>query len=153
MKVTRNTENQLIVEERPWIIGAILSAVTLIVVGIGANMILSGELLGLLVIATAAMPLLFMFIFVRRVQVVFHRPEGWVEIRRQNMRTRSTVRHELSEISGASVQTSQSGDSPTHRVVLNIPKGQSAGEHPLTIYYVSGRGSERAASAINGWLN
>ncbi len=153
MKVTRDTENQLILEERPWLLAVVFCLLMLGSVAIGLNKMFSGDMGGIWFILGAAFPGLFLFIFVRRVQVVFHRPEGWVEIRRQNLRTRSTVRHDLSEISGASVQTSHSGDSPTHRVVLHIPKGQSAGEHPLTKYYVSGRGSERAAAAINGWLN
>lgn len=152
MKVTRNTPNQLIIEERPWIAGAALVIMMLVMLGIGLDMILSGNPFGLLVMAAMVIPLLFIFIFVRRVQVVFHRPEGWVEIRRQNIHRRSTVRHSLSEISSASVDTSHSGDSPTHRVILHILDGQSAGDHPLTQYLVSGNGSHRAAEAINDWL-
>ncbi len=153
MKVIRNTTNQLIVEQRPWLLGIGRGAAVLVSVAIGLNMVVAGDLSGLWFIVGATMSLMFMFIFVRRVQVVFHRPEGWVEIRRQNLRGRSTVRHSLSEISGVTVDTSNSGDTPTHRVVLHIPEGQSAGEHPLTHYYTSGRGSKRAAKAINDWLN
>lgn len=153
MKVIRKTPNQLIVEERPWVIGILLVIAMLVPIGIGLAMLFDGAWLGLMVVLSAAFPLLFIFIFVRRVQVVFHRSEGWVEIRRQTLRDQTAVRHELSEIERASVQSSSTSDgADTHRIVLHIPKGQSKGIHPLTQYYASGSGSHRVADAINDWL-
>lgn len=153
MKVIRNTPNQLIVEERPWLIGSLLIIAMLVPIGIGLAMLSDGSWLGLMVILSAAFPLLFVFIFVRRVQVVFHRSEGWVEIRGQTLRDQTAVRHDISEIEGASVQSRSTSDgTDTHRIVLHIPEGQSKGIHPLTQYYASGRGSHRVADAINDWL-
>ncbi len=153
MKVTRNTADQLIVEERPWLIGLVLIVFVLVFTGVGISMIAAGEFWGLVFLAAAAAAFLFIRIFVRRVQVIFNRPQGWIEIRRRSMSGQSRIRHDLSEITHAEVETSNSGDGgPTHRVALIIPKGQSQGRHTLTDYYVSGQGSLKAAKAINDWL-
>ncbi len=86
--------------------------------------------------------------------MVFHRPEGWVEIRQRTLTRYDRIRHDLAEIERAMVQTNNSGDGgPTHRVALVIPDGQSKGKHPLTNYYTGGAGADRATKAINGWLD
>jgi len=91
---------------------------------------------------------------VRRVQLVFHRGENWVEVRRRSALGQSTVRHRLDEIAEAVVQSSRSSEGgTTYRAALVIPQGESQGVHPVTIYYSSGRGAARMARAINDWLN
>lgn len=154
MKVTRNTTDQLIVEERPWLFGLMLIIFVLVFTGVGLSMIAAGEFWGIAFLFGAATGFLFIRVFVRRVQVIFNRPERWIEIRRRSMSRQSAIRYDLTEITQAEVETSNSGDGgPTHRVTLIIPKGQSAGRHNLTDYYVSGNGSHRAAKAINDWLD
>ncbi len=153
MKVIRNTADQLIVEERPWLIGVFLIAFVLVFTGVGLSMIANGEYWGIVFLGGAAAAFLFIRVFVRRVQVIFNRPQGWIEIRRRSMSRQSNIRYDLTEITHAEVETSNSGDGgPTHRIVLIIPKGQSQGRHNLTEYYVSGKGSHKTAKAINDWL-
>ena len=154
MKVTHNDPNLLIVETRPWILGLLFGGGALAFFGAGIARLIALDIAGLGFFAGGLFLLLFLYIFVRRVQVVFHRPEGWVEIRSRSLRRYDRVRHELVEIERAMVQTNNSGDGgPTHRVALVIPEGQSRGKHPLTNHYTSGSGADRATKAINAWLD
>lgn len=154
MKVTHNTPELLIVEERPWLLGLSLIIGALIFAGIAVNSVWSGEPMGLMFFLGSGLFGLFFFIFVRRVQAVFHRTGSWLEIRRRSLRGYDKIRYELAEINQAIVETSTNNDGArTNRVTLVIPSGQSAGKHPLTQYYASGNGAQKAADAINTWLD
>ena len=154
MKVKHNDPDLLIVEERPWVLGVIFAGGALVLFWVGMVRLIALELAGFAYIAMGLFLLLFLYLFVRRVQVVFHRPEGWVEIRQRSLTRYDRIRHDLAEIERAMVQTNNSGDGgPTHRVALVIPEGQSKGKHPLTNYYSGGSGADRATKAINGWLD
>lgn len=154
MKVTTDTPDLLIVEDRPILLALGLVVFILVFVGIGLGLTLAGEWYGILfALAGGGAGFAAFWGFVRRVQVVFHRPEGYVEIRRRNIFGGSTVRHRLDEIDHAEIEESRSSDSgPTYRAVLVVARGQSAGRHPVTLAYSSGSGHRRAADAINAWL-
>lgn len=155
MKITRDTKDILIVEDRPWLFGLMIIVFILVFVGVGLAMVSAGELWGLLfALAGGGLGGLGFVMFVRRVQVVFHGPEGWVEIRRKSVFATSRLRHLLSEIGHATIEESHGGDSgPTYRVTLVIPKGQSKGRHPLTLTYSNVGDHHGVAARINGWLD
>lgn len=155
MRIKKNTGHTLIVEDAPWVFGLMLILMLLVFAGIGVGLIASGEwagaiflLVGVIVIPGVA------FLLIRRVQVVFYRPEGWVEIRRKTLLgQRQAIRHQIAEVSRAIVQTSRSSKgSTTRRVALVIDEGQSAGTHPLTLAYSNVGKPFEAADAINDWL-
>ncbi len=73
-------------------------------------MITAGEFWGIVFLGGAATVFLFIRVFVRQVQVVFSRTQGWIEIRRRSMSRQSNIRHDLTEITHAEVETSNSGD-------------------------------------------
>ena len=153
MKVTTNTPELLIVEERPWMIGIFMIFGALMFAGAGIAMLLNGQWTGLIFFGGSGFWMVFFFIFVRRVQAVFNGPAGWLEIRRRSLRGYAKVRHNLAEIERA-VQESMSGDNgSTYRVTLIIPDGQSKGRHPLTQHYTGGGGAQRTVMAINSWLD
>ena len=154
MKVTTETPDMLIVDNRPVWLAFGLMALILIFVAVGLAMMIAGEWWGIIfALGGGGIGFIAFWAFVRRVQVVFHRPEAYVEIRRRNLFGGSTVRHALAEILRAEVEESRSSDSgPTYRVVLVIERGQSAGRHPVTLAYSSGSAHHRAAKAINAWL-
>ncbi len=161
MKVTTNTPALLIVEDRPVVIAVALIVFTLAFVGFGLFVLAEGEWLGaLFLVLGGGMGIACFAIFVRRVQVVFHRVDAadaagaYVELRRRTVFGASKVRHPLSEVSHAELESSRSSDGPdTHRVVLVISEGQSAGRHPITFAYSSGSGHQRCKEAINDWLS
>ena len=154
MKVTTNTDDLLIIDDRPLFFSIMLGGFILVFTGVGLFLISEGVWAGLIFVAFG----IFMgggafYIFVQRVQVVLHRPEGWFEIRRKTLFSTQKVRYRLSELSHAGIETSRSSDgTSTYRVVLRIPEGESVGWHPVTIAYSNGRGHHRCRDAINAWL-
>lgn len=154
MKVTTNSPDLLIIEDRPIFIAIALILFTLAFSGAGLFMIAEGEWWGLFfMLFGGGMGVLSFGIFVRRVQVVFHRPEGYVEVRRRNVFGAHKVRHDLTEIARAELQTNRGSDGPdTYRVVLVIDEGQSAGRHPVTRSFSNGSGHQTCMEAINDWL-
>lgn len=154
MKITADTPDLLIVEDRPILLGLGLIAFILIFVGVGVGLVLSGESWGsIFALFGGGMGLVAFWAFVRRAQVVFHRPEGWVEIRRKNLFGSSRVRFDLADISRAEVATSRGSEGgATYRVVLVIDRGQSVGRHPVTLAYSSGASHHIVEAKINDWL-
>lgn len=154
MKIVTDTPDLLIVEDRPVLLALGLIVFILAFVAAGLTIVLAGEWWGaLFALFGGGMGLVAFWAFVRRVQVVFHRPEGYVELRRRNLFGGTRVRHRLDEIDRAVIEESHSSDSgTTYRVTLVIEHGQSAGRHPVTLAYSSGRAHHRAAEAINAWL-
>jgi hypothetical protein len=154
MKVTTDSPELLVVENRPVLLALGLTLFILAFIAVGMAMMLAGEWWGLLVaLFGGGIGFAAFWGFVRRVQVVFHRPEAYVEVRRRDIFGGSRVRHALAEIDRAEVEESYSSDSgPTYRVVLVVARGQSAGRHPVTQAYSSGAAHHRAAEAINSWL-
>lgn len=153
MKVITNTPDLLVVEDRPVLIALLLIGFILVFLAVGLGLLLAGEWLGLVfALGGGGAGFLAFWGFVRRVQVVFHRPGAYVEFRRRNIFRGARVRHALGEINRAEVEENRSSDGATYRVVLVVPEGQSAGRHPVTLAYSSGRSHARAAEAINTWL-
>ncbi|KPP88405.1 MAG: Serpentine type 7TM GPCR chemoreceptor Srh [Rhodobacteraceae bacterium HLUCCO07] len=102
MKIKTDTADLLIIDETPWLLGAILIVFILIFVGVGLGLVLDGVWQGLIfLVVGGGMGAAAFYLFVRRVQLVFYRPEGWVEIRRANILRHSRVRHTIDEISRA----------------------------------------------------
>ena len=154
MKIKTDTPDLLIVEDTPWLFAIMVTIMTLVFIGIGMGLVFSGEWMGLFfAVIGGGLGLLFFFLIVRRVQVVFYRPEGWVEIRRANVLRRATVRHQLDEVSRAIVQRTSGDSGDLHRVTLEIDHGESAGQHPLTIAYSNTGDHHGVARAINDWLS
>ncbi|MDQ2090690.1 hypothetical protein [Marimonas arenosa] len=153
MKVKKNTDHTLIAEDNPWLFGFMIIGFILVFSGVGVFLIADGEWMGLGFLAGGLLlaPIFFV-IFVRRVQLVFYRPEGWAEIRRKNVFRQTATRYDLSEIRRAVVQTT-SGDSGTlYRVALVVEKGGVEGDIPLTQAYSNVGDHRGVAQAINAWL-
>ncbi len=160
MKVTRNTPDQLILSNTPWLIGIMLAIFILCFVGAGLFMATEGGegiLFGLFfALCGGGLGFGAFCVFVRRVQVVLDRRKNSILIRRQSVFGYDAVEHELSSLSHAEVETTTSTRDGTtskmHRPVLILEKGMSAGRHPIVEAYVSGRGAQRMADAVNDWL-
>ncbi|KAA0917660.1 hypothetical protein FLO80_06405 [Aquicoccus porphyridii] len=153
MKIKTDTPDLLIVDDTPWLTGVMLIVFILVFVGVGLGLILEGIWHGLIfLVVGGGMGAVAFVLFVRRVQVVFYRPEGWVEIRRANALRHSRVRHTIDEISRAVVEQSAGKNGTLYRVVLEIDHGQSAGRHPLSLAYSNIGDHRGVAHAINDWL-
>ncbi|WP_299083583.1 hypothetical protein [uncultured Ruegeria sp.] len=159
MKVTRNTPDQLILSNTPWLIGIMLAIFILCFVGAGLFMATEGSegvWFGIIfALFGGGLGFGAFCVFVRRVQVILDRKSNSILIRRQSLFGYDSVEHELSNLSHAEVETTTSTRDRTtskmHRPVLILEKGMSAGRHPIVEAYVSGRGAQRMVDAVNAW--
>ncbi len=160
MKVTRKTPDQLILSNTPWLIGIMLVVFILCFVGAGLFMATEGGegiFFGIFfALVGGGLGFGAFCVFVRRVQVILDRRTNSIVIRRQSIFGYYTVKHDLSNLSYAEVETTTSSrkgtSSKMHRPVLILEKGMSAGRHPIVEAYVSGGGAQRMVDAVNVWL-
>lgn len=148
MKVTRNTEDRLIVEDRPLLVTIVLGVLFLGTLAGAISAFAAGEFaVGVFFTCFTAFVALFIFVFVRRVQVIFDRLSGTLTFRAQNLMGYKEIVHPLDDLSHAIKEGYD-----TSRCVLVFDKGMSEGTHPVTTYSTSGPRPQRITDAINAWL-
>ena len=153
MKVVLNTPDRLIIDSRPVWPGLLAMTFIMVGVAIGWNMTLEqDDPTGILIaVPFVGMGTLAFWAFVRRAQIIFDRKKGTIDIRRKSIMAHTRITHALSDFERADVETSQSSGAATHRAVLILFTGISAGRHPVTQAHYSGPGAQRIADAINAW--
>lgn len=154
MKVTRNTPDQLILANTPWLIGILLIFFVLIFVAPGLLVVSDGVWQGwIFVVAGGGMGIIAFAVFVRRVQVIFDRPSGTLTIRRRSVFGFSEITHILSNLAGAKLETTTGSKGRTlYRPTLVLNKGMSAGDHPMVQSYTNSGSSRRTVDTVNNWL-
>jgi len=154
MRITHNSPDHLILDRRPWILGAALIVLILTGLGMGMNLLMKGTPEGAFFLFGSTILVFIFYLFVRRIQVVFDRPGRYVEIRRKSLFDSSAERHMIHEVSEATIQTFTSDDGDLlYRIALVIPQGQSQGTHPITEVYYDGWDAHGVANRVNDWLN
>lgn len=154
MKVTRHTPDQLILENNPIWLVVFINLFALIFIAVGLFTLPEELLIGLaftlggLLIAVA-----FNFAFARRTQLILDRTANRIELRRRSLLAYYRQIWTVEDVTGAILQTSMSGDSPTHRAALEIHVYGRDEVHPVTLVYTSGAGPADAVTQINNWLN
>lgn len=154
MKITRDTPDQLIIADVPWLLGIGLIIFILTFAGIGLAVFLQGEWMGLLfLLIGGGIGLLAFAAFVRRVQVICDRVAGTVTIRRKSLFGYSEVQHDLRHLSKAVLESTTGSKGGTlYRPVLVLDGGMSKGRHPIVEAYTNMSGPGRAVDAVNSWL-
>lgn len=153
MKVTRDTPNQLIIENNPVWLAVFISVFALIFVGVGLFLMRQEFWMGVgFTLAGLVVGVIFNLAFTRRTQIIFDRPGNLVEMRRKSLLGYSKRSWALEHLSRADVQSSRSDNTTTYRAVMISDGGMDAGTHPITLVYSSGSGADTAAGAINRWL-
>ncbi|SHH98059.1 hypothetical protein [Marivita hallyeonensis] len=155
MKVVRKTDEQLVLENTPWLLAIGLSLFILVFVGAGLARMSEDLFEGLAMMGISAVGgTLFLAIFVRRTQLILDRQTDSVRLRRRGFFGYSETRFTLSDLSRARVQVSRSSKNGAHteRVALVFTEGPDEGTHPVTLVYTNGKGPRRAETAINDWL-
>ncbi|MEP2717560.1 hypothetical protein [Pseudophaeobacter sp.] len=164
MRIIRDTPEQMIIANKPWLIGIMLTLFILVFIGAGILVatgeegdvwfgILFGGLGGGIGIAAFCA-------FVRRVQIIFDRPSGTITIRRQSVFGYNSEDHPLEHLSHVEIEqttTRQNGHNSTlYRPTLVLEAAASApnGETriPIVAAYTNGVGPNRIAKAVNSWL-
>jgi len=154
MKVTRNTQDQLIIAHTPWLIGLLLIAFILIFVAAGL-FTMSETLIGGLFFALMGGGIGFgaFAAFVRRIQLILDRPSDTITIRTRSLFGFTEIQHALSSLSHAVLEsTTSSKGSTLYRPTLILDRGMSAGPHPLTKAYTNTAGPGLVVNAVNMWL-
>ncbi|QQA43438.1 hypothetical protein [Pelagovum pacificum] len=155
MKI-ESTDRYLVIESTPWVFGLIIVGLMLVMIVIGAEGLMSGNLgqgLGIGLGGTAFLGLFFAM-FIRRNQLILDRDAGELIHRRRTVLRYTEVRHALDQVDSAVVETSRNSDgADTHRMSYVLSGGMDLGVHPFTDVYSSGRGARKAADAMNDWLS
>lgn len=158
MQVTQETPARLVLEERPWLLGAVL--ILGIVILLALSMLLFNESAWLtLGFGLAALLLAVCFVvFVQRAIVIFDRAAKALVIRTRSLMGATEKTLALADVLRAEVETSRTTStsnggsrsvSVTHRTVLVTVSGPLS----LTSSYSSGSSAEINAAAINRWLS
>jgi hypothetical protein len=158
MNVTENTKDRLVIEFRPWLAGAVLIALILVMVLLGMRLWATETKASLAVFLVAAAMAGGFVIFIRRILVTFDAESDTVTIRTARLTGQAEQTLRLSHVQHAFVETSidrsrSSHGEParrrnTHRPVLQMPNERV----PLNTMYTGGRGAFNAVDAINTWL-
>ena len=155
MRVVRNTSEQIILRSVPWLIALLLCVFLLGAVAFGLQALFEGNRAGAFWagLFVPAFVGLFIIMFVRRDEAILDRSRDLLELRHATLLRRQKIQHKLHHLERAVVQTSKGKNGPTHRIALILTGGMDAGTHPVSPVYVSGRGAQRAADAVNAWLS
>ena len=175
MRIAEETPDRLVVEERPWLLAAIL--VLFLAFMLWSLVENREEFTWLSALMAApwlvALPLVLHF-SVLWVTARFDRATGRIEIARRGFGTRSQEVYQLAHLICARVDETQGESGPTRRLVLVFDKEMLAemeparlsrldgawrkrlrqtapSDVPLTAYFASGSGPLKAAKAINAW--
>ena len=153
MKVSRNTPDQLIIENNPIVLAILLNTLFLVFLGAGLFNLSTDFWFGIAFAGGAVVfGAIFNLAFIRRTQILFDRPANLVEMRRKSLLGYQRRTWALEHLDRAEVQSSRSDNTNTYRAALVFDGGMDAGTHPITLVYSSGGGARRAADAINTWL-
>ena len=152
MRIRQNTPDRLIIEDRPWLLGAVLIVFILAFVAAAFAAASEGKAVAALAFLAIALGagLVFAF-FVERVWLILDRPAGTIELRRRNLRRFRSDSHALRDLEYALVQTSHDSDGDTHRLALKL-RGRMQ-PIAMTTYYSGGRDRPASmADAIDSWI-
>lgn len=164
MRITLETDDRLIAEEKPWFIAVMLSFGLLLFVGLGL-LIMSVTLLGALVMAGigGSLCLAALCIFVERLQIILDATDGIV-----TLRSRTLLRHredilaldDLLRATGESTLSGGDASADPARLRLQVFRPSfvlrdGAGGtvlRPITEIYDSSPASGKLVRVINAWL-
>lgn len=152
MKIARDTHEELVIDNVPWITSILLICFTLVFVGVGISLLLNGEWAGGLMMGGlgGGLGLIGVAAFSERTQLWADRRAGTVALRRRTVFGRTEELRRLDEVERAVVEgsTTSKGGS-VYRPALVLRSGMRL---PLWQAYVSGQSAGRAVEAINRWL-
>ena len=156
MKVTRNDDDTLIVEETPWFAAIVISGMFLLFTGGALASVLAGDFGGLIMLVGSALAALAFYAFVRRTMLVLERGPGTARLRERSVGGYSEDVYPLDTLRHADVETRQDFRKnrvrKTHRLILVMQRDGAPSKITVTDHFSSGQGAQRSADAINAWL-
>ncbi|MCU0826323.1 MAG: hypothetical protein MUE52_02695 [Tabrizicola sp.] len=151
MKVILWSDRQLILEDKPWLIGILMIAMALMFLGGSMALISAGEFFGGLMMGLigVGVPLLIAALMVQRVRLVLDRDTGTISRTSRSIRGLNHATYALDRLTEARVGVSTDSDGTTYRMELHL--SEPAEIVPFTSYYTSGRKPEQMSVAVNDW--
>jgi len=154
MKIIRNTPQQLIVANKPWLIGIALILFILAFVGAGLLTAIEEPMFGIpFALFGGGIGAACFVAFVRRVQVIFDCSSNLITIRKQSLYAYSEDTHPLSQLNKAVLETTVSSMNNGNASTMYRPSLDIGGTlHPMVTSYTNTRGPARLVNAVNKWL-
>ncbi|AZV76582.1 hypothetical protein EBB79_00835 [Parasedimentitalea marina] len=154
MKIIRNTPQQLIVANKPWLIGIALILFILAFVGAGLLTAIEEPKFGIpFALFGGGIGAACFVAFVRRVQVIFDCSSNLITIRKQSLYAYSEDTHPLSQLNKAVLETTVSSMNNGNASTMYRPSLDIGGTlHPMVTSYTNTRGPARLVNAVNKWL-
>ncbi|WP_371227626.1 hypothetical protein [Roseovarius sp. 2305UL8-3] len=163
MKITRDTDEQLILDHIPWVLSIGLALLVIMFIGIGLLPLgQSGDPMmwlfsGMFIVVGGGLWLMALGLFAKRLQFIFDRNTDRIRIRRRSIFKHSEITHKLSRLVEARIETDFGKNGRTlHRPVLILSSTSngkpSEARVPLHDYFTNGPGPEAMVEAVNRWL-
>ena len=156
MKITQNTPELLVIDDRPWLFGLIFIGFAGIFASIGAVMLYEGLWGGIFMFLIAGLIFTAFYFLIERTQLVIDASAGQLEIRKKSMHRMKRDRFDLKNLRRTTVETKTSFSNGTSKVIsrliLVFDEGDGETGTPLTAALTSGGAAERISPVVNAWL-
>lgn len=156
MKIIQQTDDTLIIEERPWFSAVVMGGFALIFAVIGILMLKDGLAGGLILLAISGAIFFAVYRLVEHFQLIFSRPGKTVEFRNKSLYQDKRQKYPLSEINGSYVQEkhSTSTNGTTKKMSrINLTRTNGGEQLPMTNSFTTGEEYQQISETINAWLD
>lgn len=162
MKISRNTDQQLILDWTPWLLGFGLLALMLVFMAIGLLVPLTGDdpmlwlFAFMFVVVGGGLWGMMIVIFVKRRQLILDRDTGQIVLRTRSVLKYTEETHDLVRLKAVALEhdLSDNGQTLSRPVLVLASRRKAGGERrvPIHSFYTNGSGPGHVADLINDWL-
>jgi hypothetical protein len=152
MKIIESSATQLVLDDRPWIIGAALIVGTIAFLASGLFLMNSGEVFGglMLIFVGGGVCLLLAAILVQRVRLTFDRSTCSITRIRRAAFGLKVTNYDLARLQRAVIVEHYDDGSTTYGMELVLTKPDE--QVKFVIYSTSGNKPKQMCDAVNAWL-
>lgn len=153
MKVIHRSEQLLVLEDQPWLIGILMIVMVVVFLFGSMAMLAAGQWLGAIIMGLVGVgvPVLIGALMVQRVRLTFDRNAGQLTRTVRSVRGLSRESFAIERLDRAEVSVSSDSDGSTYRTELRLRA--PAEVVPFTSYHTSGSKPQQMANAVNEWLS
>lgn len=152
MKVIHRSDAQLVLEDRPWLLGLLMILMAVGFLAFALSLLSTGEVAGGLSLAVVGVgvPSVVGSMMVQRVRLTLDRSTGLVTRTRRSVLGLTQETYPLRRLAEARIDSTRGKDGGTHRMELRLIDPSAT--VPFTTYHAGGSKARRMAEAVNDWL-
>jgi hypothetical protein len=152
MKIIHRSDQLLVIEDQPWLIGILMIGMALVFLVGGMALLSAGEAFGglIMLVIGVGVPLLIGAVMVQRVRLTLDRASGEITRTSRSVRGLKVETFALDRLESVQVGINTGGKSTTRRTELRLTAPSET--VPFTSYYTSGRKPDQLAEVIGDWL-